>query len=284
MKELKSQMLLMLNRNGFKISFSIVLVYCLGSYVSNVADCIKVDVSYMYSANALYAGNGWSNYWGMFKVIFPFIVVFPFAFSYIDDLRINVNPYYMRRMGRATYFKTKMVTSFIGGVLIILIPFFINLILCNITFPHNNNTYFGEYNRENYINSLLGTNIDISTKYKQLPFLKLYLLSPFLYNLFYIIVMSLFAGVWSMFSLSCSFFINKVKILLFLPNYLILYFGRLYDAVSYNSKQYINFDLMSYVAVDDFYGHSPVLFLVVNILLLLFCFLSMKYISHADGI
>lgn len=146
----------------------------------------------MYSANDVFCGVEMSALRTIFETVFPFIVVFPFSFSYITDLSVKVHPYLIGRMGRRNYFAGKIVTTFIGAFITIFIPFFINLLLCYITFPWNNNHIFGAYNALNYAETLLGTNISINTVQSDLPFLKLYLYSPMAYNFLYLFILSTF--------------------------------------------------------------------------------------------
>lgn len=76
----------------------------------------------------------------------------------------------MSRMGSNYYYASKLITAFIGGALIILIPFAINLLLLTITFPHNDNTYFGFFQDINYNSRLLGTSVVVSSVSEGLPF------------------------------------------------------------------------------------------------------------------
>src|SRR5690606_20936544 len=210
----RMQFSLMINKLGFKLSFSCALIYSLASYVYYLITYQGVDVLYFLSANYLYAGNEHAPFWGIFQSYFPFLVVFPFAFSYLDDKDLNIDHYIIGRMSRKDYYIGKLITSFLGGGLIIFIPFTINLILCNITFQENNNTYFGEYNLLPYFETLSGTNVIFNTEFTGVSFLGLYLFSPLLYNIVYLLLLSLFSGIMSVFTCASSFFIKKYKIIL----------------------------------------------------------------------
>jgi hypothetical protein len=281
---IKIQFLLMINKLSFKISFTIILFFCLVCYLINVISVIDSDIFNIYSANSLFALNSYNNYWNIFCNIYPFLLVFPFSFSYIDDLNAKINPYFMGRMGKRNYFVSKMITCFIGGFIIIFIPFIINLILCNLTFPHNNTTFFGAYNLVNYSENLTGINVFINTKQKGLLFLKLYLLSPLAYNLFYITILSIFTGILSMVSLALSFFQSKYKIILFVPIFLFFHLSNILDTISYSSDTYTNYNWMSYLCVDSFYGKNIFLFLCIIITLIILSIMSLIYVCRKERI
>lgn len=56
-----------------------------------------------------------------------------------------------------------MLACFLGGFVILFIPFFTNLILTNITFIETGFTYYGYYNDSAYCSDLMGTNVIVST-------------------------------------------------------------------------------------------------------------------------
>lgn len=281
---IKVQLLLMVNKKSFKLAFLMSYVFCMLSYITNLVVLSKVDISMMYSGNTLFVGNSYDRYWNIFCAIYPFLLVFPFSFSYIEDLSVNNMPYFKGRMKNKYYFLGKMITCFIGGFIIIFIPFLLNLLLCNITFPNNNNTFYGYYNTPNYYRTLVGSNVMINTQQKGLIFLKLYLFSPFIYNLFYINILSIFTGLLSVVVLSFSFYLKKYKIILFIPVYLFFYLSKVVDNLSYHSKEYTNFNWMSYVCVDDFYGKNWNLFILSMGVMIMFSVISYIYICKKDSI
>lgn len=286
-KSIKSQFLIMINGLSFKFAFSVSLLYNLVSYVLTVLVNRNVDLSMMYSADSVYAGNSLAQVFDIFSKLFPFLVIFPFSFSYIDDRNLKIHSYLLSRTTKRDYYLSKMINCFIGTFIIIFIPFLINLLLCHLTFPQNHNTFFGEYNWRNYFRSLVGSNVDvdINTKYTGLSFLKLYLYSPFLYNIFYNFLLSSFAGLMGIFSLSCSFIIKKYKILLFIPTYLIFYLGSIMDTVICNSgKSYFCTALMQYVSVGNTIGLSLIFILVFIVALMIFSLLSYFYICNKKEI
>jgi hypothetical protein len=282
---IKMQFSLMIHKLSFQVGFSIVMLYTMVSYIKNLLDYRGVDKLYFYSANFLYAGNNYASFWGIFESAFPFIIVLPFAFSYLDDLNIKITPYILSRMSKEKYFMGKLITCFLGGFIIIFIPFLINLIFCNITFPENHNTLFGPYNLITYYERLTGADVYINTDFKGQSFLKLYLYSPLLYNFLYLFILSTFAGIMSVFSGACSYFLSKYKIILFIPVYLIIFLGKSIDSYIYLNNQkikYIDCKWLEYVSINFHYGKSYILFGAFLICCMFFSIISLLFICRKD--
>lgn len=283
-RSIKMQFRIMINSISFKVGFSIVMLYVLASYISTLALNMQTDIAFMYSAHAMFCGVELSALRNIFEAVFPFIVVIPFSFSYLTDLSVKIHPYLIGRMGRRNYFAGKIVTTFIGSFIIIFIPFFINLILCNITFPWNNNHIFGDYNALNYAETLLGTNITINTVQSGLPFLKLYLYSPMAYNILYLCILSAFSGLLGVFSGLFSFYITKFKILLFVPVYLVFYLGNFLNVLAHKFDTFIDFKLIDYMYVNPFFGKSLIVPLCFIVAVVLFSTFSFKYACKKEEI
>lgn len=265
---IRIQFSLMINKPGFQLSFCIVLIYCFLTYLVNSINMIGTDISISYSADTLFALNSYSPYWNLFSKIFPYIVALPFAFSYIEDNNVNIHPYLQGRIGRKNYFIGKTIVGFIGGFIIILLPFLINLFLCYITFPNNLNTYFGDINTSGYCSDILGTNVFIDTGQKGLLFPQVYFFSPLLYNIIFMILCSIFAGIISMWLTSISYIFNNNKITIFIPTFLLFYISNALDGVIFIDKKYINLNWLDYVCVNTFYGKEISIFLIGLIIII----------------
>lgn len=279
LRMLNYQFKVMLNKKSFMIAFSIVLIYCLFSYLTNVISFYHVDISQMMSANSLFALSSDQPYWGLFATIFPFILFLPFAFSYIEDRKIQITNYIISRSSSSAYLISQIVITFLGGFIITFVPFLLNLLLCHVTFPDNMNTYFGEYGNPNYYRTLTGSNVIIHTDIKGLPFLELYLNSQLLYNLIFLLMFSVASGLLSVFILSLSYMGITNRLILFIPLYLFFYLSRALDSYSYNSSLekgtvYHNYDWLTYLTVDSFYGKNYNYLLYIALIILLIIVVS----------
>ncbi len=271
---IKMQILLMINKFSFKLAFTIIMLYNIVSYLSDSVKYIGSDIINIYSASFIFSGNDYAPYWNIFEALFPFLVVFPFAFSYLDDLYSGIIAYQLSRFDVFKYYTSKLIAGFIGGFFIILIPFFVNIILCYLTFRENYHTPWGPYNLVSYFEELSGSNVYINTDFVGQPLLRVYLFSPFLNNALYILILSFFSGVLSMFSVACSFFLTKHKMILFLPVYTVFLLGTIIDLVfraNMDKVPYINFRWMTYSSFNSSAGRYYLVFTVLVMILILFC-------------
>ncbi len=156
-------------RKDFKFVFSFVLLLCLVSYLINCYVNRNTDIANIMSADFQYIGSSYSNMWRIFSVVFPFIIVFPFGFSYSQDSILKNASFVERRFGKSNYIVSKYIVSFIGGFIIIFIPFLINMLLNYLTFPVNMNNPEGTQ----ALADLTGTNVGRDTVQAGKPFLQI---------------------------------------------------------------------------------------------------------------
>lgn len=281
-KNLTAQFKLMVTTKSFKISITIVFIMTIFSYLYHLFEFRSTDINQMKSASTIFMLNDTTRLLKYFETLLPIIVVFPFIFSYLDDINLNVFPYVFSRQTRRSYFTSKYITVITGGFIIIFIPLLVNLILCSITFPLNNNTYWGGYNHVNYEGIILGTSRAINTQYYGLPFLNVFLLSPSLYNVLFSFIASLFASALASFSFAFSMFFKKHKIFLILPTFLLMQLIRFLDAYMYSltpkGVPYINLNFASYIEVSGYtLGKNYLLFFIFIFLLFFLGYISMEY-------
>ncbi len=250
----------MIQSLGFKIAFSFMMIFCMFALVQGVIACRTMDLSAVPDANTMYCGFGSGNMWTYFTVFFPFVIVLPFATSFIQDVQSRaVLPVWVRGTFPG-YLLSKLVVSFLGGILVIGIPFFVNLVLCNLIFPHNHNVLFGEYGLHNYYGLLTGSRQIYSSLQAAAPNMELYMQNPFLCNLFYLALLSIFAGLMSAVLMVLSFFLKKRKIILFFPFFIFWYGASVLtefsytDAVADMSVPFLNIEYMDYLAPLTLHG------------------------------
>lgn len=282
-KNLTSQFKLMITTRTFKVSFTLIFVMAMVSYLYPLFQFRNTDITLMRSASSLFMLNDLGRFHSYFKILLPILVVFPFVFSYLDDVNFKTFPYLLTRQSKRAYFTSKYFVTISGAFLIFFIPFMINFILCYITFPENNNTFLGNYYDLNYEGLLLGTTSGINTQYSGLPFLSIFLASPILYNILFIFIASIFASALASFAFAFSLFFKKHKILLILPTFILIrlfIFLNVYmNSLQYRGVSYINMDLMSYIEISaNSLGKNYFLFFGILIILFLIGYLSKEYI------
>lgn len=277
-----AQIKLMVSTKSFKTAFSLVFVLAISSYIYHIFEFRNIDITQMKSSSTLFMLNDTSRLLTYFETLFPVLVVFPFVFSYADDNNLNIFPYLLSRQGKKSYYISKYVTTLFGAFVIIFIPLLLNLILTTITFPLNNNTYWGGYNSLNYEGIILGTSRAINTKYSGLPFARIFFFNPIAYNLLFLFISSLFASSLASFAFAFSMFFKKHKIILILPAFLLLKLFRFIDAYKYTKtitgSSYINYNFISYIEVSGYtLGKNYLLFFLFMLMLFLIGYISVEY-------
>jgi hypothetical protein len=248
----------------------------------NLVKYHDTDFETIYSWHRLYSGNALSNIWPVFSNIYPFIVVFPFGFSFIQDRDARVLAWHIRRSGQRRYFRSKLIVAFIGGFIVIAIPFLINMLLCYATFPHNYNSDL------QYYSWLTGENVFRDTVFAHKPFPSLFAYSLFLYNIVFLTIFSCFSGLLSMFTMGCSFFIRRYKIMLLIPLFVIFQAGSYLSGVIYDynnqSIRYFNTNLLDYISTDAFYGQSVPFIASFLSAICLFIVIAYRYATRKEYI
>lgn len=261
---------------GFKISFLLMMIYSVGSVVYTLLLPSNAEIYSNLSADAIYAG-GMSPLWYYFREAFPFLAVLPFSLSYINDRDSGIIPLVLSRGNTKEYFLSKTFVCFCGSAIIILLPLAFNLSLCHIALPSGYNYPFGSYGDLNFSNLLTGETLMFSTKNPAFPFLRIFLRTPVGYNILYILLLSLFSGLLGVVPLCLSFLIKRYRVLLFVPNFILLRVSSVLEQISYNraieapAYNYTNYRIMDYLGPFTYVGQNPVYIFSVVLALVLFC-------------
>lgn len=287
-RSVKYEIRVMLHKKEFALAFCVMLAFCVFSFIYAALGQWGVERSQLLSADSLFMGVSFSSTWYYFVYLFAFIIVLPHSMSYINDLESGVFSMVVIRSGKMRYYLSKLVAAFIGNVIIIAIPFIMNLILCHMTFSSEPNYLFGEYGLPNYFRTVLGTNYVFNANQTIIPFVQLFLKHSALYNLMYIGFLSAAAGVLGAFLVCFSFLFKKRRAILFIPIYIYILFSSVISEYFYTMAMsnpdfiFRNFDFMDYFAVFGFQGKSILYLMCVFLLLILFCVFSCFRTIKAD--
>lgn len=287
LSSVKTQIGVMLKLKEFKVAFLIVLTYACASFVYALNMISGYDLYSVKDASQYLCFGSYFPLWYYFQSIYPFLVVIPCATSYIEDKRNHLLPLYFARTSRRVYFSSKLVAGFIGTFAVFFLPFLFNMVLCNIFFPHNNNTWIGEYQMLNFQGYVLGTNLLYETPYRELAFARLFLNNRVLYSLVYLAAISLFSGLLGMTMLALSFVFSKSKILLFIPLFAAQHIFQTYDTKALNSAisngdSYTNLSVLEYFIPGFSKGKSPVFLIEVLGFLALLVLISYLFSQKED--
>ncbi len=256
-KSINMQINLMCNKKGFQLAFALNLCFALGAYLWNVFTAWGDDVSTIVSPSAAFLLLEDNVLFDIYITIVPFIVVFPFAMSYVTDKSNMVLPALQVRGGVKTYYITKAVACFLGGVFAFLVPLLLNIFLNEITFPESGVTFIGDLYDWNYDGGVAGTDIMMPTKWVGIWFPKLFMKFPELYNILIAFIFSVAMGVFSVFVYSVSFYLTKHKILLFVPLYVIIAMCNTFELLLGNRYPFTCYKILYYITGNTMYGKNP---------------------------
>lgn len=253
---LKSRLSLCLRQNGFLLSMTLMMIYSIGTFIFNVLQFKNLDTSQIIGATNLLATSARSVYIGYFEMLFPFLVIMPFCFSYMTDKQQNNISVISIRGSKKSYYLSSWMTAFIGGFIIIFIPLLLNFLLNISTFPLN--SMLDDTNMNTYSPAHIE---DYWCKYL---FANLYVKNPIVHNLLFVLIPSVFAGNVCVFVYAVSFFIKRFKLLLFLPFYWVHYV-----LSALESKLGLNVYYFRYITeLEIIDGKSSAFFLMLNIVML----------------
>lgn len=283
----KTQFRIMFRRKEFKCAVFVTLAYSCIAFSFVLMESRGIDLSQIKDANQSICFSQLNRLWFFFSLLYPFLVVLPFSTSFVDDYKNHILPMYFSRVSKVDYYLSKLFACFLGTTLVIFIPFLLNLILCNAFLPHNHNTWFGEYAMGNYYRRLLGTNILYNTAHCEMPFLKVYLKSPFIYNMLYLVLFSLFSGLLGSLVLSLSFFYKMKKITMYLPLFVMIQFMGVYDAYRFSSSletglPYTNYNILNYIVPTVSKGHNYAYWGIVILIIVWLIIISTLYAIKND--
>lgn len=273
---IKTQIKLMFS----KFNFYLALIICV---VMSVIYFIKAPdtPAGMVSREFLYWGNGYTNGFITFSTIYPFLIVLPFATSFIDDLSKKTYLPVTLRGNKIQYIIGKYVAVFIGNFLMIFLPFLLNLCMCFMVYEKNDLTSFGERWLGNIDGILYGTNLKYNTPVKKTLFADIFMDKPFLYYILYLLLFAFLTGMLGVFLMAISMWIRKFKILLFVPVYVLMRIADTYTSISLDkalsnpNRTFVNYNILDYVSPFGFSGgcYYPI-FIGLILFIIIFAIIS----------
>ena len=159
LSSIRVQIRVAFRRREFQIAFAIACAYACFAFIYTLLEFRNTDISLIKDANQSVCFSQFNELWFFFSLIYPFLIVLPCATSFVEDYRNRLLPAYISRTLKRIYYLSKLFACLFSTALVIFIPFLMNIVLCNAFLPHNGNTWFGEYQMDNYCQQLLGTNI-----------------------------------------------------------------------------------------------------------------------------
>lgn len=285
----KSQLSITIKSLGFLTAFSINLILCLYNTIYMAWQCRNYDESMIPSSSEMFILRSAAPANSVLKLLYIFILVFPFGFYVYKNTKANIHPILIVRSTLKKHYCSSAFCAFTSAFLCFFLPFIINMLINAIVFPLDGTLLSGASEfTYNHTAAITGDNVFQNTIQKGEPFVELYIKSPVLYNLLYSFIFSTFCGILSVFVHSLSYFIKAMPIIMFLPLYLITFIQGKIDNVNMSHDAdvlYVNYKISDYIMINTFYGKSSLYFstFVISIILISIVLLMISYKIERDG-
>lgn len=242
---LKSQFYLLFKRKEFKLSLLVMTLISVGYFIFKCIYYFGYDITSVLSAKYLYIGSRYSGAISYFiELLIPFIVAIPFSDSLFEERKRKTIQFCLSRTTITKYYFSKLLVVFVGGILIVLIPFLINIILNAITFPADSS--FTAHNLS------IHNSYTFETLIKTILFKDLFADNMNLYNLLYLIIFSTTSGLFSVITYQISLFYKKSRIFL-----LVFFYGvYIFSMAAASALGYNSYHISTYLFASDFYNNQ----------------------------
>lgn len=253
---------LILQKKGFWFSFWIMLLLNVIIYLLNVWDGMGKDIFQMHRSTDYFSLAAWLGGISYIAVFFPFLVVFPVALVSFDEELGKSSAFGILRCSYVLYYAGKAITAFLTGCVIIWVPFGLNILWNTITFRGNVNGYEGMVNSQIYF---LDTGVAFEEFYK---------LHPLGYEILFVVLLGMFAGVCSLFAYCVCNYVKQYKVFCVLPVFILFFVTRALDFRGLVLEDYMFCPL----------GREciPTMFIVEGLMVAVSCILLARYTKEKE--
>lgn len=173
------------------------------------------------------AGNSLYNNWlggrhgfdicaTLLYFLMPVLAVLPFSASYGVELRGGYVRNMTTRVSRRTYFFAKYAATFFSGFSLFFLPLLVNFLAVACVYP----AYLPDP-------SFMSAGL-YGVEYGG-AFSELFFRMPLLYAVIYLLVPSVFAGLWATVPMALAFFVRNKYVALFAPFLVLLFYTNVFD-------------------------------------------------------
>lgn len=217
-KVIKNQLKLLFFQKGFAIAFLVVMAVCMLNTGLAAYHAMGEDILYQIKASEVFILNRDSNLNTYFFALYIFILLFPFAFQYSKDRQLKITSLVQIRATSRQYYISNAICCFIGTFIVFFVPLILHILLNQIIFPSNGIMASGVAKFDAaYVAQLVGGGFVKEPIHAGIPFLKLYLMHPQLYNVAFALFFSAFCGILAVFIQSLSLWIKTYNVILLVP-------------------------------------------------------------------
>ncbi len=256
-KAFKWQFKLMVNKLNFKTAFTAMMILCVGYTVYNALIYSSNDRTTSVDSTFAYVFYGSNQLLSILVILLPVIAVLPFSTIHTSNRALHLPALFLTRFGIKNYYFSQMLCSFVGSFIVAFLPLLTNIILNNIFFE---NTKYDGWNT--YFSALTQISPKLLSQETNFPdtiiFAKLFFEIPVLYTLLSAFALSIFIGLWGVFSYAVSIWIERFAILSALPMEIVVFLGLQQgnEAEASISHNFINLNIMDYFTVNSLMGKN----------------------------
>ena len=257
LKSFKWQFKLMVNRSNFKTAFTVMMILCVGYTVYNALIYSSNDITTSIDSTFAYIFYGSNQLLPILVILLPVIAVLPFSTIHTSNRALHSPSLFLTRFGVKNYYFSQALCSFARSFIVAFLPLLANITLNNIFFENTKydglKTYFAALTQISP--KLLSQQTNFSDT---MIFAKLFFESPVLYTLLFAFALSIFIGLWGVFSYAVSVWIEKFAILSALPMEIVVFIGiqQSNEAEAAISRNFINLNIMDYFTVNSSMGKN----------------------------
>lgn len=162
--------------------------------------------------NSWVGGEDLSLAYTLFFQLLPLGAALPFAWSFCRERKTGYIKNITSRVKKEYYYCSKAIAVFISGMLVVLIPVLVNILMVSafvpvvkpfVIYTHYNHLYFGNM------------------------WADIYYTNPMLYTALYVMLESLYGGIFALLSFAITFYINNIFAVEILPFILMIASGYL---------------------------------------------------------
>lgn len=208
-KSVLMQIKLMLSQKSFQYTCIGLCVFSCAAFLVNCISNFGRPITDVPNAYFYFIGSSLSEgFYYIFMTILSIVSVIPFADSYFRDRNKNTLSILMLRSSPSKYYFSKGIAVFLSGFAIVFICLILNFLLNFIAFPISKGcdfTMFPTYYSDFFIKGYWSDNI---------LFKDLFISNPYLYNLFFLFVLSIVGGIYSIIVYNISYFTKKQHIIM----------------------------------------------------------------------
>ena len=202
----------MMRKKSFKLVFWGMLLWVTFNYVQVLLRYWGTDVSVLPGGMEFRLASTYDfNWMPLLTEIFPFVLVLPAAFSFLNDEDTGTSVYLKARLGQGKYYLIRIMTIFCATFLAFAVPLLLEVLLFLVAFPG------GRIGDVSNISPYLKGHA-----YENMLFHEVYYIGDVPYAILGALTWGVTAAILACFAAAVSTWGLKLKVILFLPAYLLL--------------------------------------------------------------